>query len=242
MLNRFLKFFGLKDHGKIEVAGNHYPKKMEKSNPHLERLETREVPAGLTFNTGQLVINMRDMGTTTLHVGSVDGLLQINGAVASIHKGQLGKLMVNKVTKIVVHGTEGNDTIDLRGMSKATGFLPLDNKVEIYAGKGNDTAYGSTFGDLIHGNEGNDLIFAGFGNDRVFGLSGNDSLYGESGDDFLEGGDGDDKLFGGIGNDKLHGLAGMDFFDGGSGLDTGRPDGVDKKAKNSWWINMEGTY
>jgi len=190
----------------------------------LERLETREVPAGLSFSSGQLVIDMRDMGTSSIQVGSVNGLLQINGAISSIDKGVRGTLAVNKVTKIVVQGTNGADLIDLSGVATSSGFRPLDNKVEIYGNRGNDKIYGSGFGDQIHGNSGNDTIWAG---------AGNDFLYGDSDDD---------TLYGGVDNDKLHGMAGIDYFDGGTGHDKGRSDGEDKKNKKNWWFNMEANY
>jgi len=182
----------------------------------LEKLETREVPAGLSFSSGQLVIDMRDMGTSRIQVGSVNGLLQINGAISSIDKGVRGTLAVNKVTKIVVQGTNGADLIDLSGVATSSGFRALDNMVEIYGNKGNDKIYGSGFGDKIHGNSGNDTIWAGAGNDFLYGDSDDDTLYGESGNDTLEGSDGNDKLFGGADNDKLHGQAGIDYFDGGT--------------------------
>ena len=91
---------------------------------------------------------------------------------------------------------------------------------------GNDTVYGTSYGDSIKG---------GAGNDRLIGASGNDTLQGEAGNDSLEGGDGNDLLFGNAGNDTLYGGKGNDSLYGGVGSDTyihWFQDGVDTIADN----------
>ncbi len=212
----------------------------------LERLETREVPASITFtNSGGLVIDLRDnLGPANLQVGSVNGWvqIQIDGVVASPDKGIKGPIAASKVTSITVHGTEWADQINLSGVATSGGFQIKDKKVEIYGGKGNDEIHGSGFGDQIQGGSGDDKIWGGAGNDFLYGNSEDDELYGESGNDTLEGSEGNDKLFGGADNDTLHGQAGQDYFDGGTGHDKGRSDGEDKKNKKKWWFNMEATY
>jgi Ca2+-binding RTX toxin-like protein len=70
-----------------------------------------------------------------------------------------------------------------------------------YAFRGNDTFYGSAFGD------------------RLRGFAGADRLYGEGGKDYLQGDGGNDKLNGGAGNDTLVWDSG-DIFNGNSGVDT----------------------
>lgn len=61
---------------------------------------------------------------------------------------------------------------------------------------GNDTTYGSDYGDTLLGNSGSDL------------------LHGNNGDDVLNGGDGADVLRGNVGDDDLTGNAGPDVFAG----------------------------
>ena len=72
--------------------------------------------------------------------------------------------------------------------------------------------YNDYNGDTLDGGEGNDTLYGSYyGNDILLGGTGNDYLYGYLGNDNLNGGAGDDTLYGGAGNDTL---------DGGSGNDT----------------------
>lgn len=95
---------------------------------------------------------------------------------------------------------------------------------------GDDTIYGSDFGDLLRGVDGNDIIWArsgddfvyggnnddelhgSYGDDHLFGDAGTDTLYGEEGDDFLNGGSSIDFLYGGEGRDEVHGGNSGDFL------------------------------
>ena len=246
MIRHILGFFDVLTALKNDNTPKSLGKNRRLAPVRLERLETREVPASITFpNSGGLVIDLRDnLRPANLQVGSVNGLvqIQIDGVVASPNRGIKGPIAISKVTSISVHGTEWADRIDLSGVATSGGFQIKDKKVQIFGGKGNDTIYGSGFGDEIQGGSGNDKIWGGAGNDFLYGNSENDELHGESGNDTLEGSDGNDKLFGGADNDTLHGQAGQDYFDGGTGHDKGRSGGEDKKNKNKWWINMEATY
>ena len=246
MIRHILGFFDVLTALKNDNTPKSLGKNRRLAPVRLERLETREVPASITFtNSGGLVIDLRDnLRPANLQVGSVSGLvqIQIDGVVASPNRGIKGPIAISKVTSISVHGTEWADRIDLSGVATSGGFQIKDKKVQIFGGKGNDTIYGSGFGDEIQGGSGNDKIWGGAGNDFLYGNSENDELHGESGNDTLEGSDGNDKLFGGADNDTLHGQAGQDYFDGGTGHDKGRSGGEDKKNKNKWRINMEATY
>lgn len=99
----------------------------------------------------------------------------------------------------------------------------------IMAGDGEDTVFGSTFGDYLAGDAGhdqasgglgNDTILGGVGNDKLIGEAGRDKLYGEAGNDLIYGGAGHDSLSGQSGNDLLLGQDGNDCLNGGAGLDT----------------------
>jgi Ca2+-binding RTX toxin-like protein len=110
----------------------------------------------------------------------------------------------------IVHGTNGDDTIELAGQNKSI-------------------AYGLRGHDTITGAEKNDLIFGGAGDDMINGdyspslgqySASNDRLYGESGNDRIDGGRGNDRVSGGSGADIIGGGSGNDILTGGSGGDT----------------------
>ena len=84
---------------------------------------------------------------------------------------------------------------------------------------GDDTLYGSVYGDTINALGGNDVIYANGGNDVVDGGTGDDYIDGGQGNDQLQGGDGDDYLDGMTGNDLLLGGQGHDSLHGGDGYD-----------------------
>ena len=107
----------------------------------------------------------------------------------------------------------------------------------IYAGEGNDHAWGELGNDVIFGEGGNDVLQGNAGNDTLLGGAGADFIYGEgqatdtAGNDYLDGGagidvisgnEGDDIIIGGTENDTLYGGAGRDtyIFNRGDGNDT----------------------
>jgi Ca2+-binding RTX toxin-like protein len=114
----------------------------------------------------------------------------------------------------------------------------------IYAGAGDDAAFGEGGDDLLNMEAGNDKAWGGAGSDTILGGGDDDILSGDAGvqllaeslhgDDFIDGGDGNDKiygngghdtLFGGAGDDEIYGdakdntLAGDDYLDGEDGND-----------------------
>lgn len=105
-------------------------------------------------------------------------------------------------------GYPGTDTDTLRGgpgNDKIHGGLGIDDRADA--------------ADEIHGDAGNDDIWAGGGDDTAYGGDGNDNLYGQSDRDTLWGGSGNDRVYGGTGDDTLHGDEGSDNVRGGAGLD-----------------------
>ena len=123
-------------------------------------------------------------------------------------------------------------------------FYPVNNNAQptvgsadvIYAGDGNDHAWGELGNDVIFGEGGNDVLQGGSGNDTILGGSGNDFIYGEgqstdtAGNDYLDGGAGVDVIFGNAGDDILIGGTENDTLYGGTGQDTyifNRGDGTD---------------
>lgn len=100
---------------------------------------------------------------------------------------------------------------------------------------GDDSFFGSGFGDYVEGFAGQDYLAGGAGadtlgggtgNDHIYGQSakggqdGNDELYGDDGSDYVQGNAGDDSIDGGSGADRLIGGQGNDVVFGGFGADT----------------------
>jgi Ca2+-binding RTX toxin-like protein len=83
------------------------------------------------------------------------------------------------MTRIVVHGGRGNDTIDA---SKVR--VP----VALFGGVGNDHLTGSLFSDVLVGEDGNDHLDGNHGDDLLIGGSGRDHLHSRQGRDLLVGG------------------------------------------------------
>lgn len=112
----------------------------------------------------------------------------------------------------------GNDYIDIYG--EPLGQYETGHKV--LAGGGNDTVYGSEYGDLLDGQSGNDWMYGDLGNDILVGGAGADTLYGGSGNDSLLSGDGNDHLVGDAGNEVMYGGTGDDIYYhyNGGGTDT----------------------
>ncbi|MEM2126255.1 MAG: calcium-binding protein, partial [Candidatus Methanosuratincola sp.] len=128
-----------------------------------------------------------------------------------------GAAQIYKANKIIAYGGEGNDVIDLSGVS-----VP----VEVYGGSGNDTLKGGKGNDIIHGGVGDDNLEGGNGDDRIWGEEGNDTIRGGVGNDIIFGDSGtigSDRItaLGGSkdGNDIIYGDAGEDVIIGGGGDD-----------------------
>ena len=109
---------------------------------------------------------------------------------------------------------------------------PTDSAADvIYAGAGNDHAWGGLGNDVIFGEGGSDKLSGNDGNDLILGGDGSDTLRGDGieffgdtlvaqGNDYLDGGAGNDGLYGNAGDDYLVGGTDQDTLDGGTGADT----------------------
>lgn len=130
----------------------------------------RDAPASgdlteVTSNlTGGVLVVRGTQGDDTIQIKLKGGNIKINGSYA-----------LANVSKIVVAGDSGNDTI-----SVAAG---IDKKTLLYGNQGVDT---------ISGGGGADMLFGGPGDDTLTGNAGADSLFGGLGTDTLNG-DGADK-------------------------------------------------
>src|SRR5437016_4799448 len=149
------------------------------------------------------------------------------------------------VTRVVVRGLDGNDTIALGTLDKP-GLLD--------GGAGNDTITGGAANDTLIGGPGSDILKGGAKSDtvdysasranltitmdgiandgaanerdnvgtdveNVIGGSGNDKITGSAAANVLRGGAGNDTLIGGAGDDDLYGDLGNDILTGNAGAD-----------------------
>jgi Ca2+-binding RTX toxin-like protein len=143
------------------------------------------------------------------------------------------------VTKILVNGVGGSDTLNLYNVSGVPATID--------GGSGNDNIIGTTANDVLRGGDGNDTEAGGLGNDILDGGLGNDQLDGSGGIDTadystrtgsvtltIDGAANDgtpgsefDNIFltvenlnGGAGNDKLTGSGKDNAINGGNGNDS----------------------
>jgi Ca2+-binding RTX toxin-like protein len=139
----------------------------------------------------------------------------------------------NNITKVIILGTSGNDTIVLDTAS-------ITQDAVVYGYAGNDTIITGNGNDYVSGGDGNDIIYTYGGNDVVYGGGGNDTIVSGTGNDAVYGGDGNDvidesqnrgnnpkaligetnTLDGGAGDDVILGSPGKDTIDGETGNDT----------------------
>ena len=134
-------------------------------------------------------------GNDHIIIREVRGWITIRGAQI-VGRDNLREVETRLISRIEVLGGDGNDTIDLKGLSVGS---------EIHAGAGNDTVYGTKVDDLIYGEEGWDYLYGLDGDDQLFGGQYKDFLHGGAGNDGIFGGDANynDTVFGGTGNDRF---------------------------------------
>jgi Ca2+-binding RTX toxin-like protein len=83
------------------------------------------------------------------------------------------------------------------------------DRVEFWAGQGDDNLTGGSANDELQGGDGTDTIHGGNGNDNIRGdeggnfNQGNDQLFGDAGDDSFKGGAGNDLINGGADRDRV---------------------------------------
>jgi Ca2+-binding RTX toxin-like protein len=145
---------------------------------------TNTQPIEVVSNGGVVTVNPGE----TIGVQINAGILQFGGgAGVDVVTVNSGKLVVNGtayslsgVTEVHISGRDGNDRIDLSGLSI---------KSFIDGGKGNDQLTGGSGDDVILGGADDDTITGGAGNDFLAGGSGADRIVGSAGNDILTAGD-----------------------------------------------------
>jgi hypothetical protein len=179
--------------------------------PDVQVLEDRCMPATVSLTDGVL----RVFGT-----GNFDTInLTQSGGVIFV-QGDPGSYPIGTVTKILIKGGRGGDTISL-GTGSSAVTLPA----------------------RIMGGSGPDIITGGTAADKILGGGQKDRLLGGDGRDTLKGGGGPDILFGGLGGDRLSGGGGTDRFlsqAGDRALDKARVDArINFVNGNATWTDQE---
>ena len=86
-----------------------------------------------------------------------------------------GTLKTKSIRSIRVRGGEGDDVIDLSGVSDKTKWnRRLNENIVLIGGPGNDVIKGSVFDDRLVGRAGHDIFYGGEGKDHGNGLGGKD--------------------------------------------------------------------
>jgi Ca2+-binding RTX toxin-like protein len=190
-----------------------------------------------TRNLGSIVMDLNDLdkievralnGADTVTIQNLAGT-DLNEARILL-TGTLGDTTPDtQPDAVIVHGTNGNDIVDVFGAGSSYSVIGLSTLVSVRDSAGtNDTL-------AIHGLGGNDGITAstlpagiakltlegGIGNDTLLGSAGEDILLGGEGDDFLNGQQGNDLALMGTGNDTFQWEPGdgNDTLEGQGGTD-----------------------
>ncbi|HEX9994324.1 MAG TPA: Ig-like domain repeat protein [Acidimicrobiales bacterium] len=157
-------------------------------------------------------------GTFNVTVTATDkdgGTSEQENLFVSVAGAELGTDPCGAGQALVVHGTGGNDNIQVATASGGlrvsiggvnAGVFSPTGQLIVLAGAGNDTvAVGSnvTTPRTVYGGEGNDVVTGGKGNGALVGGDGDDLLQVGVGRNLLIGGDGLDTLRGGDGEDIL---------------------------------------
>ena len=206
----------------------------------VEPLEERRL-LSYSFGSGILTFNGTSSADTIIgyriNNGSGDNVyVRRNAGTPEI----AGPYTSASVTKVVINGGAGNDTIYFElGNTDAPfnyGQTIWDEKVLVHGNNidtfsdGNDSIYGGPLDDTIWGDADDDTVYSWGGADVVYGgYGGADSLRGGDGNDLMFGGDNRaggneevaaDEIYGDGDNDTLNGEGGNDWLDGGPGNDT----------------------
>jgi hypothetical protein len=144
--------------------------------PHLEQLEPRELPAGISaYTQGSYLIVDGTAGNDYISVTQSSGRLSVYGTQITVGTTKVSSIDANAVSRVLMRGQGGDDTIIGSTLSK---------DMIVQGGAGSDAIYGGAGHDYLDGGAGNDLIYGGAGNDRIsagVSASENDSLLGGTG-------------------------------------------------------------
>jgi Ca2+-binding RTX toxin-like protein len=204
----------------------------------IDLLESRRLLTATLAANGTLTVlstNTADTITTSI-VGAQFRVVE-NGATQNFSAA--------KVTKVLIKGMAGNDTIT-HGASRPSTILGGEGNDDLTGGPGKDSIDGQNKNDTVDGGAGADTLKGGTGEDTV-DYSGRaaavtvtlnnaagdgvadekdnvfntvENVLGGAGDDVITGSPFNNRLVGGNGNDSLSGGGGADLLEGGDGADT----------------------
>lgn len=160
--------------------------------------------------TGGTIANIRHFDAGGRYIDDITGLqVPVSSFQTALANASLASLLL-----------QGDDILQAVYLRGSNAGANLDG----YAG--DDSIYGSIFGDILAGGSGDDVVGGRRGDDTLSGNGGNDVLKGGMGNDTLYGDDaqafgflGKDFLSGGLGKDTLDGGRGDDILLGGAGRD-----------------------
>ncbi len=181
-------------------------RKHRSSTHQYQVLESRQLLAGITFDSGTGIITVEGTSGDDQVIVDLDSATLVSVELVGV---DFQTFDLTAATQVTFDAFGGDDEFDNRTS------LPS----EVNAGAGDDTIQGGSGRDLVRGGSGRDTIRGGAGNDQLDGGTEDDQLFGEAGDDLLIGFDGDDFIQGGTGNDTAIGGAGADQIRGDQGLD-----------------------
>ena len=205
-----------------------------------------ELPGGvLQLNIGKfadkrLEGNEEDIAEQ-IFAKSVDGHIEVWAPQFGVPESKPQKYDAS--TRILVLGGEGNDVIDLSGVTDPNIVFEIDGGAGddiIKLGAGHGVVRGGEGDDVIYGSDGDDIIYGDGGSDKIYAKGGNDVVFGDKGkfsEDLLvitaSAGitDGADIIDAGAGNDLVIGGGGADLIGGDQdptgANDDGESDGDD---------------
>ncbi len=195
----------------------------------LESLEARQVlSVTALFSTSTGALSVTSDGADQIALGAdQSGNVTLNGEILVAHvNNATANVMAKTVKSLAVTGGDGDNSIDLSGVTK--GRFKKVAGITVNGGGGADNIIGSSLADVLNGGDGNDTLKGGLGRDLLDGGLGRDELSGGNHNDSLNGGDGNDTLIGGNGNDSMNGQGDDDSLLGGTGNDQlNGQDGLD---------------
>ncbi|KEY60916.1 sialate O-acetylesterase [Serratia sp. DD3] len=202
------------------------------------------VIAGLTDDTGNVLLNDSDYNPQAIHVSAVGnrmdavgewinleqgGRIQIsaNGKYIFEHQGAYADLAFGESVRIAIDyqiSDEAALTNHAQLQLVIYGQGPADQHTTIYGNQNNNVLTGSDQNDIIYGYEGNDVIYGNNGSEIIFAGAGHDIIYAAKNGN-TEDAEARHIIYAGEGSDTVYGAKGDDFIDLGEGNNTVRSYG-----------------
>ncbi len=185
-----------------------------------EHLEVRSLPSSNVLIVGGTELNISLNVRDNVSVSSLSGnvIVQIGPDGGQLQPVSIGSVAASSLRSIVITGGDGENSIDLSGVTSAD-FTNLTSII-VNGGNGDDSILGSNdFGDSLVGGDGADTLDGQGGANTLDGGDGADVIRGGADIDNISGGDGADDIDAGAGNDIVNAGSGSDLVILGNGDD-----------------------